>query len=66
MYSASRQKETPAVAIITGMSHLRQFPTLMSALCAGYQVQTVTPHGYIVRIKTNAGWSRAVVHSTIV
>lgn len=43
------------------MNRVQEFPTLISALSAGYQVERITPDGYIVRIKTSAGWSRAIV-----
>jgi hypothetical protein len=37
------------------------FNSLSSALRAGYQVYASTEYGYLVRIKTRAGWALASV-----
>ena len=38
------------------------FKSLSSALRAGYQVYDRTENGYLVRIKTQAGWALARVY----
>ncbi len=40
------------------------FTSLSSALRAGYQVYERTENGYLVRIKTHAGWALARVQVT--
>lgn len=37
------------------------FRTLADALRAGYMVEDKTPTGYLVRIRTSAGFARALV-----
>jgi hypothetical protein len=37
------------------------FPSLEDALHAGFQVYGVTERGYVVRMRTAAGWVRATV-----
>ena len=43
------------------MRGLTTFPTLDAAINAGYHVYDRTPHGYVVRTRTLAGWALAVV-----
>ncbi len=44
------------------MSSLPQFPSLLSALRAGYQVYDKTTNGYLVRTRTATGWAIAMVN----
>ncbi len=44
------------------MSTLPQFPSLISALRAGYQVYDRTATGYLVRTRTPNGWAIALVN----
>jgi len=37
------------------------FESLSEALHAGYQVEDRTADGYLVRLRTPAGWARALV-----
>ncbi len=43
------------------MSVLAEFPTLITALRAGYQVYDRTRDGYLVRTRTATGWAIARV-----
>lgn len=47
------------------MRGLTTFPTLDAAINAGYHVYEGTPHGYVVRTRTLAGWALAVVEPKI-
>jgi hypothetical protein len=47
---------------ISTMQGVMTFNSLSSALRAGYQVYDRTENGYLVRIKTQAGWALARVH----
>jgi hypothetical protein len=51
----SDQSEEPTMAGVVA------FQTLTEAIRAGYQVADRTEHGYVVRIKSAAGWAMAVV-----
>ncbi|HEY8315175.1 MAG TPA: hypothetical protein VIG51_13520 [Candidatus Baltobacteraceae bacterium] len=44
------------------MSLLAEFPSLIAALRAGYQVYDRTAEGYLVRTRTTTGWAIALVH----
>jgi hypothetical protein len=44
------------------MQGIITFDSISSALRAGYQVYDRTEKGYLVRIKTQAGWALAQVH----
>ncbi len=44
------------------MSNLPVFPSLVSALRAGYQVFDRTSRGYLVRTRTATGWALAIVN----
>jgi hypothetical protein len=44
------------------MSNLPEFPSLVSALRAGYQVYDRAPNGYLVRTRTASGWAVAFVN----
>jgi hypothetical protein len=46
------------------MQGLTIFPTLSAAINAGYQIYDRTPHGYLMRTQTSAGWALAIVEST--
>ena len=46
------------------MQGLTVFPTLSAAINAGYQLYDRTPHGYLMRIRTRAGWALALVELT--
>jgi hypothetical protein len=37
------------------------FHSLSDALRAGFQVEDRAPNGYVVRIRTQQGWARAIV-----
>jgi hypothetical protein len=37
------------------------FNSLSDALRAGFQVEDRAPNGYVVRIRTQSGWARAIV-----
>jgi hypothetical protein len=41
------------------------FPTLAKALDAGYHVYDRTTHGYLMRIRTSAGWALAIVEPKV-
>lgn len=43
------------------MPNLPEFPTLIAALRAGYQVYDRTMDGYLVRTRTANGWAIASV-----
>ncbi len=43
------------------MHGLTVFPSVQSALRAGYQVCDRTEYGYLVRTRTNRGWAFAIV-----
>jgi len=43
------------------MAGVIAFETLTEAIRAGYQVADRTENGYVVRIRTAAGWAMAVV-----
>lgn len=43
------------------MSMMPEFPTLIAALRAGYQVFDRTENGYLVRTRTASGWAIARV-----
>ena len=43
------------------MQGIMTFNSISSALRAGYQVYDRTEKGYVVRIKTQAGWGLALV-----
>ncbi len=43
------------------MSLLPEFPSLIAALRAGYQVYDRTANGYLVRTRTATGWAIARV-----
>lgn len=43
------------------MQGLTIFPTLSAAINAGYHVYDRTPHGYLMRTRTQAGWALALV-----
>lgn len=43
------------------MAGVVAFQTLAEAMRAGYQVADRTENGYVVRIKTTAGWAMAFV-----
>jgi hypothetical protein len=44
------------------MSLMPEFPSLISALRAGYQVYDRAPNGYFVRTRTASGWAVALVN----
>jgi hypothetical protein len=44
------------------MVNVPEFPSLIAALRAGYQVYDRVPNGYLVRIRTAVGWAIAVVN----
>jgi hypothetical protein len=44
------------------MSLLPEFPSLIAALRAGYQVYDRTANGYLVRTRTATGWAIARVN----
>ena len=44
------------------MGGLVVFNDLAGALRAGYQVYDRIPNGYLLRIRTKAGWAMALVH----
>lgn len=43
------------------MAGVVEFKSLAEALRAGYQIYDRTSDGYLVRIKTSAGWAMAIV-----
>ncbi|MGP6156449.1 MAG: hypothetical protein ACLPYS_02775 [Vulcanimicrobiaceae bacterium] len=45
------------------MSGVMVFQSLREAVLQGYQVAQRTERGYLVRIKTGAGWAMALVDS---
>jgi hypothetical protein len=46
---------------ISTVQGIMTFTSISSALRAGYQVYDRTDKGYVVRIKTHAGWALALV-----